>query len=58
MNDAQNKAEELKGKAKEKIGDWTDDESLETEGKADQVKAKAKQAVEDVKDAADKAMGR
>lgn len=51
-NDARNKAEELKGKAKEKAGDWTDNERLQAEGIGDQAKAKTKQAVEDTKDAA------
>ena len=47
-----NKTEELKGEAKEKIGDWTDNESLQAEGLADQAKAKAKQAGEHVEEAA------
>jgi uncharacterized protein YjbJ (UPF0337 family) len=46
-----NKAEELGGKAKEGIGDATDDESLQAEGKADQGKSKLKQAGENIKDA-------
>jgi len=49
-DDIRNKAEELKGEAKEKVGDWTDDESLQAEGLVDQAKAKAKQAAEDAKD--------
>ncbi|GAA1812613.1 hypothetical protein GCM10009682_37370 [Luedemannella flava] len=48
----ENEAEEFKGKVKEKIGDWTDNESLQAEGVADQAKANAKQAGEHVKDAA------
>ncbi len=51
-NDARNKAEELKGKTKAKVGDWTDNESLQAEGMTDEAKAKAKQAAEDAKDAA------
>ncbi|HEX3588548.1 MAG TPA: CsbD family protein [Pseudonocardiaceae bacterium] len=46
-----NKAEELKGKAKEGVGRATDDPELETEGKADQMKGNLKQAAEKVKDA-------
>lgn len=38
-----NKAEELKGAAKEKLGDATSNESLQTEGAAEQADAKAKQ---------------
>jgi uncharacterized protein YjbJ (UPF0337 family) len=48
---AQHKAEELKGKAKEKIGDATDNERMEGEGAAEAAEAKAKQAGDHVKDA-------
>lgn len=47
---AKHKAEELAGKAKEKVGDATDNERLEAEGHLDQAKAKAKQAGDEVKD--------
>ncbi|MDQ4489226.1 CsbD family protein [Sinomonas sp. ASV486] len=47
----ENKAEELKGKTKEHVGDATDNRDLEAEGKADQAKAGVKQAGEHVKDA-------
>ena len=46
-----NKVEELKGKAKEGIGDATDDRALENQGKKDQAKGNLKQAGEKVKDA-------
>ncbi|HET9650200.1 MAG TPA: CsbD family protein [Microlunatus sp.] len=46
-----NKAEELGGKAKEGVGDATDNHSLEAEGRADQTEAHGKQAGENVKDA-------
>jgi uncharacterized protein YjbJ (UPF0337 family) len=46
-----NKVEELKGKAKEGIGDATDDQALENQGKKDQAKGNLKQAGEKVKDA-------
>jgi uncharacterized protein YjbJ (UPF0337 family) len=46
-----NKAEELGGKAKEKVGQATGDEELETQGKLDQTKSDLKQAGEKVKDA-------
>jgi uncharacterized protein YjbJ (UPF0337 family) len=52
---ARNKAEELKGKAKEGVGEATDDEDLKAEGKAEQVKGSLKQAGEKVKDAFKKA---
>ena len=48
----EHKAEELKGAAKEKFGDATDNERLEAEGAADQTAANAKQAGDHVKDAA------
>jgi uncharacterized protein YjbJ (UPF0337 family) len=46
-----NKAEELGGKAKEKVGHATGDEELETQGQMDQSKSNLKQAGEKVKDA-------
>ncbi|WP_138444752.1 CsbD family protein [Sinomonas susongensis] len=46
----ENKAEELKGKAKEATGKVTGNESLEAEGHGDQAKAGLKQAGEHVKD--------
>ena len=45
-----NKAEELKGHAKEGTGKATDNERLEAEGKGDQAGADLKQAGEKVKD--------
>jgi len=52
MNDkAENKAEELKGKAKEAVGDATGNEQWQAEGKAEQAKGSLKQAGEKVKDA-------
>jgi uncharacterized protein YjbJ (UPF0337 family) len=46
-----NQAEGALGSAKEKLGDATDDESLQAEGKGEQTKANLKQAGENVKDA-------
>ncbi|GAB3370765.1 MULTISPECIES: CsbD family protein [Amycolatopsis] len=52
MNDkAENKAEELKGRAKEAVGNATDNEQWQAEGKAEQGKGNLKQAAEKVKDA-------
>ena len=48
---AENKVQELKGDAKEKVGDATDNEQLQAEGKGDQVAGNLKQAGEKVKDA-------
>ncbi|MFD5224074.1 CsbD family protein [Microbacterium sp. NPDC058342] len=53
MDDAKHNVEKMVGKAKEGIGDATDDESLQAEGKVDQVKADAKKVGDDVKDAFD-----
>jgi len=52
MSDAaENKAEELKGKVKEGVGNATGNEQWQAEGKADQAKGALKQAGEKVKDA-------
>ncbi len=48
---AHNKAEDLKGQAKEKAGEATGNEQWQAEGKADQTKSKLKQAGENIKDA-------
>jgi len=48
---ARNKAEELKGTVKERVGDATDNESMQAEGARERAAAKAKQAGEHVKDA-------
>ena len=42
--------DDMKGRAKEALGDLTDDERLEREGKIDQAAGKAKDLVDDVKD--------
>ena len=46
-----NKAEELRGKAKETVGKATGDDALEAQGDRDQRKSSLKQAGEKVKDA-------
>ena len=46
-----NKAQEAKGKAKQGLGDATDDRELQAEGKADEKSSKVKQAGEKIKDA-------
>jgi uncharacterized protein YjbJ (UPF0337 family) len=46
-----NSAEKVMGKAKEGLGDATDNDRLEAEGRADQTEADLKQAGEKVKDA-------
>jgi uncharacterized protein YjbJ (UPF0337 family) len=46
-----NKADELVGKAKERVGGATGDRDLQAEGQAQKSKGNLKQAVEKVKDA-------
>jgi uncharacterized protein YjbJ (UPF0337 family) len=46
-----NKAEEMKGRAKEAVGDATDNEQWQAEGRAERAKGAMKQAGEKVKDA-------
>jgi uncharacterized protein YjbJ (UPF0337 family) len=41
---ARNKAEELKGRAKEKMGDATNNENMQAEGAADREEARTRQA--------------
>jgi len=47
---AKDKAQQLIGKAKEELGDKTDNESLENEGRADQLKGKAKEEWHDLRE--------
>ncbi|MEX0429636.1 CsbD family protein [Nocardioides sp. DS6] len=49
----ENKTEELKGAAKERLGGATGDEKKQAKGKAERSKADLKQAGEKVKDAFD-----
>ena len=42
--------DEAKGRAKEAMGDLTDDKDLEREGKMDKAAGKVKDAVDDVRD--------
>jgi len=54
------KVDEVKGKAKQGIGNATDDPGLQSEGALDEAKGKVKQTYGDVKDAikgADKTAG-
>ena len=48
---AENKAEDLRGKAKETVGKATGDDALEAQGDREQRKSSLKQAGENVKDA-------
>jgi uncharacterized protein YjbJ (UPF0337 family) len=49
---AQNKGDDLKGRAKEAAGSITGDDEMKQEGRADQAESSVKQAGEHVKDAA------
>ena len=55
---ANEKMEDLKGRAKEAAGDLTDDDSLKREGKVDQASAKVKETVGDVADKVKDAVNR
>lgn len=50
-NRTEHKAEELKGQAKQKAGEVTDNEQWQAEGQAQQTKGSLKQAGEKLKDA-------
>ena len=54
-DDVRNKAQDVKGQAKEGLGKATDNEQLESEGKFDQLGAKAKEGLENIKDKASEA---
>jgi uncharacterized protein YjbJ (UPF0337 family) len=51
---AKDKGQAAKGSVKEKVGQVSDDRSLEAEGKADKVAGNVKQAGEKLKDAVKK----
>jgi uncharacterized protein YjbJ (UPF0337 family) len=51
FNKAKNKAQAAKGDVKDKVGEATDDRSMQAEGKADKASGNLKQAGEKVKDA-------
>jgi uncharacterized protein YjbJ (UPF0337 family) len=42
--------DDLKGRAKEAVGDLTDNDDMKREGKLDQASGKVKETVDDVKD--------
>jgi len=46
------KAEDIAGRAKRQVGEWTGDTDTQAEGAAEQLKGKARNAVGKVKDAA------
>lgn len=46
------KMEDITGRAKRQVGEWTGDEKTQAEGAADQVKGKARNIMGKVKDAA------
>lgn len=47
------KSDQVKGHAKEAVGDVTDDDDLKREGKADRLAGKAKEKAGDAKDKVD-----
>ncbi|HVE93256.1 MAG TPA: CsbD family protein [Actinomycetota bacterium] len=57
-NDLSNKAEELKGRAKQAAGDLTDNRDLKREGKIEEGTAEVKQKADDLGDKAGDLAGR
>ncbi len=53
LDKIKHEGEGLAGKAKEKIGEATDNDKLVAEGKVDQAKAEVKKVGDDVKDVVD-----
>lgn len=53
---AKDQAEQMKGRAKEKAGEATDNEDLEAEGKREQLTGEAKEAGHDLRDKAGNAL--
>ncbi|MDX6741713.1 CsbD family protein [Actinocorallia sp. A-T 12471] len=51
LDKMKNRAEQMKGRAKEAVGRDNRDRSMEAEGRADRLKGSAKQAGEHMKDA-------
>lgn len=45
-------AEDMKGRVKRQVGEWTGDDKAQAEGTADQIKGKAQNVMGKVKDAA------
>lgn len=56
-NEVAGKAEQAKGATKEKVGEWTGNEDLETSGNVDQVKGKARETVGTAQRKVDEALG-
>jgi uncharacterized protein YjbJ (UPF0337 family) len=52
------KAEDIKGRAKRQVGEWTGDKKTQAEGAAEQVKGKVQNAWGKVKDAGRDAVNR
>jgi uncharacterized protein YjbJ (UPF0337 family) len=50
VSDLNSKTDDLKGRAKEAVGDLTDNADLKREGKADQVSGKVKEKLSDAKE--------
>jgi uncharacterized protein YjbJ (UPF0337 family) len=50
VSDASSKADDLKGRAKEAVGDLTDNPDLKREGKSDRAAGKVKEKLSDAKD--------
>ena len=56
MSDLDNKAEQMKGRAKQAVGDLSDDDELRREGKVERASGSTKEKIEDLKDKAEDAV--
>ena len=50
MSDSSSRSDDLKGRAKEAVGDLTDNAALKREGKVDRASGKIKETLNDAKD--------
>ncbi|GAB4004412.1 hypothetical protein GCM10029992_49260 [Glycomyces albus] len=57
LNKGKDKAEQLKGRAKEKLGEMTDQEDVENEGRAEQLKGEAKEKGHEIVEDAEQKLG-
>jgi uncharacterized protein YjbJ (UPF0337 family) len=49
QDEVEGKGKDIKGKVKEKVGEWTNDQDLEAEGNADQAEGKVQETFGETK---------
>lgn len=57
LNKGKDKAEQIKGRAKEKLGEMTDREDIENEGRGEQLKGRAKEKGREIVEDAEEKLG-